>query len=248
MTRGLRPDAWEALRDRTSARVALGRAGASLPTAELLRFALDHAEARDAVHAQLDVARLTAELTALGRPVVEVESGAVDHTDYLRHPDHGRQLKAASAERLKTGASVEPDVVLILADGLSATAANRHGVALVGELIARLSHHSIGPLVLARRARVALQDPIGHALRARCCVILIGERPGLGAADSLGAYLVFDPRPGRSDAERNCVSNIRPAGLPLALAADTIAYLIDASLSRRISGVTLKDDRPRALV
>lgn len=247
MTRGLRPDPWDALRRGTPARVALGRAGASLPTAEVLKFAMDHAEARDAVHAPFDADAIAASLNAFGRPVLTVESAAVDAAAYLRFPEEGRRLSDASAARLREAAGEACDVVLILADGLSATAGCLHGVALVGELLARLGRFTVGPLVVARLARVALQDPIGHALKARCAVILIGERPGLGAADSLGAYLVFDPGPGNTDANRNCVSNIRPAGLPLPIAADTIAYLIEASLSRRISGVSLKDDRPRIL-
>ncbi|MDB5326758.1 MAG: ethanolamine ammonia-lyase [Phycisphaerales bacterium] len=250
MSRGLRPDPWQALTGRTSARIALGRAGGSLPTAELLRFALDHAEARDAVHAPLDAESMIAGLKAIGGEVLSVLSRAAGHTEYLRYPDHGRQLHEDSSRLLKDcagQAEAPPDIVVILADGLSATAVHQNGVALVRELLSRLGRYRVGPLVLATRARVALQDDIGHALEARCAVILLGERPGLGTADSLGAYLVFNPGPGKSDADRNCVSNIRPAGLPLPVAADTIAYLIDAALSRSLSGVHLKDDRPKRL-
>ena len=250
MIRGLRPDPWQALTGRTSARIALGRAGGSLPTAELLRFALDHAEARDAVHAPLDAGSMIPALEAIGCHVLRVFSRAADHTEYLRYPDHGRRLEERSLQLLQEyagRADASPDIVVILADGLSATAVHENGVALVHDLLSKLGGYRVGPLILATRARVALEDDIGHALGARCAVILLGERPGLGTADSLGAYLVFNPGPGKSDADRNCVSNIRPAGLPIPVAAETIAFLIDAALSRSISGVHLKDDRPKRL-
>ena len=244
----MRPDPWQTLRQRTPARVALGRAGASLPTAEVLKFSLDHAEARDAVHADFDAQAIASQLRDSGSEVVLVSSQAADHSDYLRNPDNGRKLDAPSTEKLKAVAGDGADIAIVLGDGLSATAARLHGATFVGELLRRLPRFSIAPLVVARHARVGIQDPIGHALKARCCVIVLGERPGLGAADSLGVYLVYEPGPGKSDADRNCVSNVRPAGLPLAVAADTVAYLINAALSRGISGVTLKDDRTPALL
>ena len=241
--RGLRPDPWHGLTGRTPARVALGRAGGSLPTAELLRFALDHAEARDAVHEPLDTPAVVAGLRALGRDVLTVGSLAQNTAAYLRFPERGRRLADADRARLAAVAGEGCDVALVVADGLSAAAVHRNAVPLVGELLPRLAGRSVGPLVVARHARVAIQDPIGHALRARCAVIVLGERPGLGTADSLGVYLVFAPGPGKTDADRNCVSNVRPAGLPLAAAAGTVAYLIDAAISRGLSGVSLKDDR-----
>ena len=253
MTPGHRPDPWQSLRQRTPARVALGRAGSSLPTAEILKFALDHAEARDAVHTPFVAALLVEHLKRHSLPVLSVESmasgkdPATAQAVYLRRPEAGRRLKPDDRRRLQDMAGDGCDVAIVLGDGLSATAANGNGPAFVAELLTRLTRLRVGPIVVARKARVAIQDDIGHALKARCCVIVLGERPGLGAADSLGVYLVYDPGPGKSDADRNCVSNVRPAGLPLPIAADTVAYLIDAALARRISGVTLKDDRTPAL-
>jgi ethanolamine ammonia-lyase small subunit len=243
-------DPWATLRRHTAARIALGRAGASLPTAEVLRFALDHALARDAVHAELDIEQLEKDMAdaAPELSILRVASRVTDRTTYLQRPDLGRQLDDASRQRLSQ-VKVAGDVSLVLADGLSATATQRHAAALCGLLVPRLreSRLAIGPLVIARFARVALQDEIGQALGARCSVILIGERPGLGTPDSLGAYVVFNPKPGNTDAQRNCVSNIRPAGLPLQAAADTLHFLIAQSLRLQLSGVNLKDDRPPAL-
>jgi len=243
-------DSWAPLRSRTSARIALGRAGTSLPTKEVLGFALDHALARDAVHAELDVDRLEADLTGVVKdvPIIRVKSRVADRTMYLQRPDLGRQLDDASRARLMH-AKQPGDVSIVLADGLSATATQRHAAALCGMLAAGLreSRLSLAPLVIARFARVALQDEIGQALGARCSVILIGERPGLGTPDSLGAYLVFNPKPGNTDADRNCVSNIRPAGLPLEAAAATLLHLLTQSLRLSLSGLGLKDDRAAVL-
>jgi ethanolamine ammonia-lyase small subunit len=244
--RGSSGDPWVELRRLTPARIALGRAGGSLPTAELLRFSAAHAAARDAVWAELDLDRLERELAPCQRPLVRVASEAPDRRTYLVRPDLGRRLPASSRERLETLGRQGPyDVALILADGLSAAAAQRQAPALVAALLPRLAQAgcTVGPIALARQARVALQDPIGAALGSRCAVILLGERPGLGAADSLGAYLVFGPGPGRTDADRNCVSNIRPGGLPITAAAELLAWLIGEALRRSLSGVELKDER-----
>jgi ethanolamine ammonia-lyase small subunit len=241
-------DPWTRLRQHTAARIALGRSGSSLPTDELLRFALDHALARDAVHSEMDVDQLEKDLAeaAGDLPIVRVATRVTDRITYLQRPDRGRELDQASRDRLARMAPADGvDIALIVADGLSATAAQRHAAPLCQLLLPSLRHAglSLAPLAIARYARVALEDDIGSALKARCSVILIGERPGLGTPDSLGAYLVFNPRPGNTDAQRNCVSNIRPAGLPLAAAAETLHYLITESLRRRISGVNLKDER-----
>jgi ethanolamine ammonia-lyase small subunit len=242
-----RQDPWDSLRQHTAARIALGRAGGSLPTAELLKFSYDHAEARDAVHAELDIDRLQSELAVLGLPVVRVASRAKDRLTYLQRPDFGRELNEESRLALKRLSKQGDgyDVVLIVADGLSASAAQSHAASVVGSLIELLRQDNcqVGPLILARLARVDLQDEIGHLLGAQASLILLGERPGLGTADSLGGYLVFNPRPGNSNAQRNCVSNIRPKGLPPAAAAGTLHYLLIESLRRRLSGVELKDDR-----
>jgi ethanolamine ammonia-lyase small subunit len=242
------PDPWAALRQFTAARIASGRAGGSLPTAEVLKFGLDHAVARDAVHSVLNLDALEAAIARMGLPVVRVRSAAPDRLTYLQRPDLGRRLEESSGARLTQMAENfdrAPDVAIIVADGLSATAVQSHAAAVLALLVPKLraAKLEIAPIVLARLGRVALQDDVGASLRARCALILLGERPGLGAADSLGAYFVYDPRVGKTDADRNCVSNIRPSGLPLAAAADTIEYLITQSLQRGISGTALKDER-----
>jgi ethanolamine ammonia-lyase small subunit len=236
---------WSNLKSRTTARIALGRAGGSLPTAECLSFAADHADARDAVYSELDVPALK---RALGLPIIALQSEACDRETYLKRPDLGRRLDVTSSELLKDSARDEVDVVLILADGLSAMAAQRHGADVVKHLIEllRSKNFSLAPICVVTQARVAIEDEIGSLLRARLAVILIGERPGLGIADSLGAYLVHNPTIGKTDADRNCVSNIHPRHLPPAAAAQTLAWLVDQSLVRRLSGVQLKDDREQA--
>lgn len=232
------------LRSLTPARVALGRSGASVPTKPLLDFTLDHARARDAVHAAFDAARLTADLRALGLVVAEARSRAVDRRDYLRRPDLGRQLDAGSAELLAQGATGPCQLALVIGDGLSAAAVHAHAAALVARLLPLLAEGdvAIGRVVVASGARVALGDEVGAILGARMVVMLIGERPGLSAPDSLGAYLTFAPKPGRSDAERNCVSNIHKAGLSYDEAAFKIAWLVREGLSREVTGVALKDE------
>ncbi|MGA2232461.1 MAG: ethanolamine ammonia-lyase subunit EutC [Tepidisphaeraceae bacterium] len=241
-------DPWQSLRRHTAARIALGRAGSSLPTGELLKFSYDHAAARDAVHSELDWQRLRADLEPIGLPIVQVASSVNDRFTYLQRPDLGGRLNDQSRHELEAAAHGNGegfDVALIVADGLAALAAQLHAAAVIGPLVSllRADHCRLAPLVLARMARVALQDEIGYLLHARAALILLGERPGLGAADSLGGYLVFNPRPGNTNAQRNCVSNIRPAGLPPAAAADTLHYLLMESLRRQISGVALKDER-----
>lgn len=239
-------DPWSALRRFTAARIALGRAGASLPTAEVLDFAIAHAAARDAVHAGLDVEALRADIEPLQLPVLLLATLARDRLTYLQRPDLGRRLDQESRLALDAARGSETDVVFIIADGLSAPAAQRQAPPLLARLLPMLAGTGlrVGPICIALQARVAIEDEIGEALGAKLAVILIGERPGLGTAESLGAYLVFDPAPGRTDAQRNCISNIRPGGLGTPAAAQTLHYLITESLRRRISGVGLKDDRP----
>ncbi|MFD1875067.1 ethanolamine ammonia-lyase subunit EutC [Hymenobacter bucti] len=237
------PDPWASLRAFTAARIALGRTGTSVPLHEALAFKLAHAHARDAVYSALDTERLVADLEALGLPVHQVSSQAQTRQEYLQRPDHGRQLAAASNARLAASAGQECDLVFILADGLSATAINAHAVPLLRLLLPEVQQTGfrVGPLVLAEQARVALGDEVGHLLRARLVLVLIGERPGLSAPDSLGAYFTYGPRPGLTDEARNCVSNIRPAGLPYAAAAAKLGWLLREALRRELSGVGLKD-------
>jgi ethanolamine ammonia-lyase small subunit len=235
------PDPWASLRAFTAARIALGRTGTSVPLREALAFKLAHAHARDAVYSALDTDRLLAELGTLGLPVYQVSSQAQNRQEYLQRPDYGRQLAEASKAHL--AADEDCDVVVVLADGLSATAINAHAVPLLRLLLPELQQAGfrVGPLVLAEQARVALGDEVGHLLRARLVLVLIGERPGLSAPDSLGAYFTYGPRPGLTDEARNCVSNIRPAGLPYAGAAAKLGWLLREALRRQLSGVALKD-------
>jgi ethanolamine ammonia-lyase small subunit len=232
------------LRDLTPARVGLGRAGASMPTEALLEFTLDHARARDAVHAAFDVPAMISGLSDLALAAFEVCSRAGNRKDYLRRPDLGRTLDQAS-QHLLAGHSGSPcQLAIVVGDGLSPRAVNAHAIELVRNLIPRLAIEriEIGYAVVASGARVALGDEIGAILGARMIVMLIGERPGLSAPDSLGAYLTFAPRPGLSDAERNCVSNIHGSGLGYDEAAFRIAWLVREGLAREVTGVALKDE------
>jgi ethanolamine ammonia-lyase small subunit len=232
------------LRKLTPARVGLGRAGASLPTTALLAFTLDHARARDAVHAAFDAQVLISALGDLGLDAVNVRSRADNRADYLRRPDLGRRLDQASQQVLVSKTGGVGQLALVIGDGLSPTAVHAHAIELVRGLIAQLAASGIklAGVAVATGARVALGDEIGAILGARMVVMLIGERPGLSAPDSLGAYLTFAPRVGMSDAERNCVSNIHRAGLSYDEAAYKIAWLVRQGLAREVTGVALKDE------
>ena len=232
------------LRDLTPARVGLGRSGASLPTNALLSFTLDHARARDAVHATFEVSGIAAGLAGLGITPHEVSSQAHERRDYLRRPDRGRMLDSASRRSLESCGITACSCAIVIGDGLSPTAVNVHAVELIRHLLPRLAADKIdaGAVLVASGARVALGDEIGAILGARMLVMLIGERPGLSAPDSLGAYLTFAPRIGLTDADRNCISNIHRAGLSYAEAALRIAWLVREGLARQITGVALKDE------
>jgi ethanolamine ammonia-lyase small subunit len=214
----------------------------SLPTEALLDFTLAHARARDAVHADFDAAAITAELQALGLTTLQAESRAGDRKSYLARPDLGRQLTPAARERL--AAHSGGDVTLVIGDGLSPVAVTAHAPGLLRHLLPRLAAQriAVGAAVVATGARVALGDEIGELLGARLVLVLIGERPGMSAPHSLGAYLTFAPRRGLTDADRNCVSNIHPAGLGPDEAAGKIGWLLREALARQLSGVALKDD------
>jgi ethanolamine ammonia-lyase small subunit len=229
-------DPWAHLRRLTPARIALGRAGPGLPTKEVLAFGLAHARARDAVHQALDIERLQADLRAIGFEPRVVASAAPDRTTYLRRPDLGHRLREGI--RLEGKA----DVVVAIEDGLSAVAVQRHGVPLLDVLRSLNSLWKAASIVIALQGRVALGDEIGEQLAAKLVVVLIGERPGLSSPDSLGAYLTSQPKVGRTDAERNCVSNIRPEGLGYAEAARRIDWLAGAALARGLTGIALKDE------
>jgi ethanolamine ammonia-lyase small subunit len=235
------------LRSLTAARVLLQMSGNSLATHEVLALQLAHAQARDAVHAAFNgekfAERLRDKLPALSEHGVDVfalQSCAADRASYLRHPQKGRTLDAQSAALLKTSSC---DLAITIADGLSALAVERNAIPLLALLLHRLVTEgwALAPLTVVQQGRVGISDPIGAGLGAKCSLMLIGERPGLSAADSMGAYLTWDPRPGRTDAERNCVSNIRSGGLPLEEAAERLVFLMTAARARGLTGVALKE-------
>jgi len=231
------------LRALTPARVGLGRTGVSLPTRDLLDFQRAHAQARDAVHARLDAAALKAEIESSIRPeVLRLHSAATSRTEYLQRPDLGRRLNEASRLLLAEQPADEVDLAVVIADGLSALAVQRHAPALLRELLPRLSGWSLAPITVVEQGRVAVADEIGLALHARLSVILIGERPGLSSPDSLGAYITWDPKPGRTDAERNCISNIRAEGLAYTHAAAQLSYYLTEARRRQLTGVALKEE------
>jgi len=241
------------LRNLTPARVGLGRAGASLPTEALLDFTLDHARARDAVHALFDVPGIISGLNELGLEAIEVCSRARDRKEYLRRPDLGRMLDQASKQLLVGDNGTACRVAIVIGDGLSPRGVNAHAIELLRSLIPRLAIDGIeiDRALAASGARVALGDEVGEILGARMMVMLIGERPGLSTSNSLGAYLTFAPKVGCTDAERNCISNIHGAGLGYEEAAFRIAWLIREGLAREATGIALKDEsgeqRPPAI-
>jgi len=233
-----RADPFERLRACTPARVFLGRCGAALPTRALLEFQLAHARARDAVHDEFEPERLAALLP--GHDVRIVHSRALDRQAYLLRPDLGRRLDDASAASLLRG---DYEAVFVIADGLSARAVHEHAVATLAATLPKIAGWRLAPFIVACRARVALGDEIGERLGAQLAVVLIGERPGLSAPDSLGVYLTWHPRIGRLDSERNCISNIRPpAGLSYEQAAVRVAWLMSTARRLRLSGIGLKEE------
>lgn len=240
-------DPWAALAHLTPARVALGRAGPSLPTRAVLDLALDHARARDAVRLPFDSGGVAREMEALGLPTLTVESQAPDRATYLRRPDLGRRLAPAARTRLAAAPrAYAGGVVVVVADGLSSAAVHAHAAHLVAALLPRLAEAGWPhpPVVLAHQARVALGDEIGEVMGAALVILLVGERPGLSSPDSLGAYMTLNPRVARTDAERNCVSNIRAGGLAYPEAAHRIAWLAREARARGLTGVALKDESP----
>jgi ethanolamine ammonia-lyase small subunit len=241
-------DPWTELRKLTPARIALGRTGASLPTEEVLRFGVAHALARDAVHQPLEVEKLDADLRAHGFESVRVHSMARDRHMYLLRPDLGRRLWPESAGSLRAVDARERDLCLVAADGLSSAAVQRHAAPLLAAFRAEAgARWTAAPVVIAEQARVALGDEIGEIVKARVVAVLIGERPGLSSPDSLGVYLTYQPRVGRNDGERNCISNVRPEGLGYAEAARRMAWLIGEAFRLRLTGVKLEDGSDRLI-
>ncbi|HVE03416.1 MAG TPA: ethanolamine ammonia-lyase subunit EutC [Rhizomicrobium sp.] len=233
-------DEWHELGAFTPARLALGRAGNGLPTKRVLEFQLAHARARDAVNAPFEARRIA---DALGTSAALILTTlARDRASYLLNPDAGRRLDASSRAKLQRGRF---DAVLVIADGLSSTAIHRHGVALARHILGANSDLNWGPVAVVSGGRVAVGDEIAQALGAELSVVLIGERPGLTAADSVGIYITFAPSPGvTTDAERNCISNVRPGGLELQDAAHRLGWLLSEARRLRLTGVRLKEDAP----
>ena len=234
---------WDRLRQFTPARVGIEPTGVSQPTEAHLGFQWDHAQARDAVHSALDVGLLATDLHALGLDTVALHGEAIDRREYLQRPDRGRRLDAVSCASL-AGLPRGWDVVFVIADGLSAAAVNRHAAPLLGAVLPELRREGwrIGPAALVEQGRVAVGDDVALGLSADMVVVLVGERPGLSSPDSLGLYLTWRPRPDSADSERNCLSNVRPEGLPYPLAAARLLYLMRESRRRLLSGVALKDE------
>ena len=240
--------AWPGLRALTAARIGLARTGASLATAPLLDFRLAHARARDAVHTPLDEPALLAAVgAATASPVLVVSSQAPDRHTYLLRPDLGRRLQPGATSVLAAHAGAY-QLLIVLGDGLSAQAVQRHAGPLLQALLPMLDGWALGPLVLVRGARVAVADEVALALGAEALLMLLGERPGLSAPDSLGAYLTWAPGPATNDAERNCISNIRPEGLGYAQAAHRLLHLLQRMRALRLTGIALKDESERPLM
>jgi ethanolamine ammonia-lyase small subunit len=232
----------------TAARIGLGRAGGSIPTTPLLEFQLSHARARDAVHRALDAHALARQLRDRGWETLQLHSAAQDRGTFIQRPDLGRILndeaRAVLEARPRPPASY--DAAFVVADGLSAVAVERHAVALLEHIWPQLvaSGWRLAPVCIVEQGRVAIGDEIGALLSARLTALLIGERPGLSSPDSLGVYLTWDPLPGRSNAERNCISNIRPEGLSYATATHKLLYLMTEARRRKLTGVDLKEEAP----
>ena len=241
----MQPDAWQFLQNYTPARIARGRTGHSIPTSELLKFQADHAQARDAVYSELDIATLNDFITqSLNLQVVNLKSEVKNRSQYLQRPDLGRTLSQESREELIGMNSSELDICFVIADGLSADALNQNALPILQNLVPKLIeiNYKIAPVCIVKQGRVAIADEIGFLLKSEIVVILIGERPGLTSPNSMGAYITFHPHVGMTDESRNCVSNIRQEGMDFQMATDKIFYLLKTMKSKKISGVNLKDE------
>lgn len=238
---------WQELRSLTPARIALGRAGVSLPTRAQLDFQSAHAQARDAVHLAFDPDALSAGLNERGHASLTLHSAATDRNTYLQRPDLGRRLSQESVEILRRQRTARPDgydLAVVVADGLSALAVHRHTLPFIARMdeLVKAEGWSISPVALVAQGRVAVADEVAELLGARMVVILIGERPGLSSPDSLGLYFTYEPRVGMTDAYRNCISNVRLEGQSYGMAAHRLMYLMREACRRKLSGVNLKDE------
>jgi len=256
------PTPWDTLRAFTDARIALGRAGVSQPTATHLAFQLAHAQARDAVHLPLDACGIAANLKSLGLPTLMLHSQATDRATYLQRPDLGRRLDAVSLQALAAwqrqndgcteSNAQHPDLAFVVVDGLSALAIHQNAFEVIERMLQLLKADpvqswTLAPLTVVEQGRVAIGDEVGAAMQANTVVVLIGERPGLSSPDSMGIYITWAPRLGTTDAARNCISNVRPAGLSLDAATRTLHQLLAQARLRQLTGVGLKDDADTAL-
>jgi ethanolamine ammonia-lyase small subunit len=243
-------DTWSTLKRFTEARIGLGRSGSALPTNEVLKFALAHARARDAVTAPTDWEAVEAGIEGLGLATHRIESAADTRDIYLRRPDLGRTLSNRSRASFEIEENNKPDLMIMAGDGLSSTGLTVNVAPLVKALLLHIKKNgwTLAPILLASQSRVALADEAGEILGAKAALVLIGERPGLSSPDSLGAYLTWEPKRGRNDAERNCVSNIRKGGLSYDEAAFKIAWLLGQALKFRMTGVALKDESDQATI
>lgn len=237
-------DPWLLLKRFTEARIGLGRSGSGMPTREVLSFSMAHAKARDAVKTPIDWSAIETELAAQGLETLRIASAAPDRDTYLRRPDLGRRLSPDSRQTLAALPPAETDILIVVGDGLSSTAVAANATAAIASFLPHVRKNGwrLGPVLLATQARVALADEAAELLNARLAVMLIGERPGLSSPDSLGAYLTWEPRVGRKDGERNCISNIRAGGLSTDEAAFRLAWLLREAFRRRLTGVSLKDE------
>ena len=240
---------FDILQELTAARLGLMRAGSSVATREVLKFDLDHARARDAVHLPFDTAAFEEELKKRELEFLSVQSAAKDRTTYLQRPDLGRKLSEESRQELQNytmGNAISADICIVIADGLSSKAIDANAINFLDEFLPLLPRNnwSLAPLVVAKQGRVALADEVGEVLNVRLSIILIGERPGLTAADSMGIYFTYEPKTGKTDADKNCISNVREGGLSLKEAALKLENLIQSSFKLCLSGVGLKDSDP----
>lgn len=237
-------DPWQGLQQYTAARIALGRTGNAVPLQQALDFKLAHAFARDAVYSILDKHLLTDGLQTISPMHYWLHSQATDRATYLQRPDLGRRLNESSKQVLGTEQTDSFDIAIVLVDGLSATAINEHALPFLQLILSALNakQFTIAPIALVQQGRVAIGDEIGALLKAKLIIVFIGERPGLSSPNSMGAYITYQPTIGLTDESRNCISNIRPEGLPLQAAADTLLYLVSEALRLQLSGVGLKDD------
>ena len=241
----MQPDAWQFLQKYTSARIARGRTGHSLPTSELLKFQADHAQARDAVYSEIDVQQLMDSIcNKFDLPIINLKSEVHNRSEYLQRPDLGRTLRQSSREKLMNISSSKSDICFVIADGLSAQAVNQNALPVLEKLIPKLTaiNYKIAPICIVEQGRVAIADEIGLLLKSEIVVILIGERPGLTSPNSMGVYITFRPYVGMTDESRNCVSNVRPEGMDFQMAMEKIYYLLTEMKIKRISGVNLKDE------